>query len=141
MSRQAQRRKAFTLIELLVVIVILGVLVGFLAPNMLKKIGKSKVDVVKPKMAVIEGAIQRFYLDVGRYPDESEGLQALVENVSEAEGWDGRYLKPSQIVDPWGNEYLYLPEGQINPGSFDIISMGADGQEGGEDENADIFND
>ncbi|MCH8219293.1 MAG: type II secretion system major pseudopilin GspG [Planctomycetes bacterium] len=143
MSKQAQRRRAFTLVELLVVIVILSVLVGFLAPNLFKQVGKSKVQVVKPKMTVIEGAIYRFYMDVERYPDESEGLDALVENISDAEGWDGPYLKRSQIVDPWGNPYIYLPEGQINPGSFDLICTGADGQEGGEEgtENADIYND
>ena len=86
MRKQAQRRGAFTLVELLVVIVILSVLVGFLAPNLFKQVGKSRVDVVKPKMTVIEGAIYRFYSDVERFPDESEGLDALVENISDAEG-------------------------------------------------------
>lgn len=143
MRKQAQRRGAFTLVELLVVIVILSVLGGFLVPNLLKHIGKSKVDVVKPKLAIIEDAINRFYIDAERFPDDSEGLDVLVENISDAEGWDGPYLKRSQILDPWGNPYIYISEGQINPGSFDLICTGADGQEGGEEgsENADIYND
>ncbi len=57
------------------------------------------------------------------------------------EKWNGPYLKKSQLLDPWGNPYIYMREGQVNPGSFDLISYGADGQQGGEGENADIVND
>jgi len=57
------------------------------------------------------------------------------------EKWNGRYLKPSQLVDPWDNPYIYVAEGEINPGSYDLISLGADGVDGGEGDNTDIYND
>jgi general secretion pathway protein G len=143
MKRIRRSRKGFTLIELLVVILIISMLAGFVAPNILKRLGKAKADLARPRMAIIESALQRFQLDCGRLPDESEGgLEALLVAPPDLEDkWNGAYLKPSQLVDPWGNEYVYISEGQYNPGSFDLISYGADGEEGGEGENRDIVND
>ena len=143
MKRIRRSRKGFTLIELLVVILIISMLAGFVAPNVLKRLGKAKTDLARPRMAVIENAIKSFEFDCGRLPDESEGgLEALLVAPPDLEEkWNGPYLKKSQLLDPWGNEYLYLSEGQVNIGSFDLVSLGADGQEGGEGENADIIND
>jgi general secretion pathway protein G len=145
MKRTRRSTRGFTLIELLVVILIISMLAGFVAPNVLRRLGKAKADLARPRMAVIENAIKSFEFDCGRLPDESEGgLEALVatEAPPELEGkWAGPYLKKSQLLDPWGNEYQYLSEGVANVGSFDLICLGADGQEGGEGENADIFND
>jgi general secretion pathway protein G len=92
-------------------------------------------------MSIIENAISRFSVDCGRCPDDSEGLDILLENISELEGWNGPYIKRSQINDPWGNPYVYIAEGEINPGSFDLISYGADGEPGGEGDNEDVYND
>jgi general secretion pathway protein G len=142
MKRKKEKRKAFTLIELLVVIIILGLLAGFVAPKMFQHVSKAKWDLARPKMAIIEDAIERFCLDCGRYPDDSEGLDVLLVPPADLEEkWNGRYLKPSQLVDPWDNPYIYVAEGQINPGSYDLISLGADGVEGGEGDNTDIYND
>ena len=104
---------------------------------------KAKADLVKPRMAVIENALNEFKRDCGRLPDEAEGgLDALLTSPPALEGrWKGPYCKKSQFVDPWGNPYVYVREGQVNSGSFDLISYGADGQEGGEGENADVVND
>ncbi|MBN1806789.1 MAG: type II secretion system major pseudopilin GspG [Sedimentisphaerales bacterium] len=141
MDRKRQKRKAFTLVELLVVIIILSLLAGFVAPKMLKRVGKAKKDLARPKMTVIESAIERFGLDCGQYPDDSMGLDALLKPPAGLEEkWNGPYIKASQLLDPWGNPYIYAAEGQVNPGSFDIVSLGADGVEGGEGDNEDIFN-
>lgn len=136
-----EKRKAFTLIELLVVIVILAMLGGLAAPKLLKHVGKAKKDLARPKMAVIESALERYGLDCGGYPDDSMGLEALLTvPPGIEERWNGPYLKASQLLDPWDNPYIYVAEGQINPGSYDLISLGADGVEGGEGDNEDIYN-
>jgi general secretion pathway protein G len=141
--RQTKRKeKGFTLIELLVVVLVISMLATLLAPRMFKGLGKAKADIARAKMTIIEDSLARFQYDCGRLPDEADGgLEALLVAPPDLEDkWNGRYLKPSQLVDPWGNPYIYIPEGQINPGSFDLISYGADGEEGGEGDNADIFN-
>ena len=141
MERKRRKRKGFTLVELLVVIIILSLLAGFVAPKMLSRVGKAKKDLARPKMTVVESAIERFGLDCGQYPDDSMGLDALLSPPAGLEEkWNGPYLKASQLLDPWGNPYIYVAEGEINPGSFDLVSLGSDGVEGGEGENEDIFN-
>jgi len=139
MKHKKQKRKAFTLIELLVVIVIISLLAGLVAPRMFKHVSKAKWDLAKPKMTIIESAIERYALDCGGYPDSLEAL--LIEPAGLEDRWNGAYLKASHLLDPWENPYIYIPEGQINPGSYDIVSLGADGVEGGEGDNQDIYND
>jgi len=142
MKRQKRRRKGFTLVELLVVIVIISMLAALVAPNLFKHLGKAKRDLARPKMALVEDALNRFYIDCGRYPDDTEGLDALLQPPEDLEDkWNGPYLKRSQLLDPWGNPFVYVAEGEHNPGSYDLISLGADGQEGGEGDNEDIYND
>jgi general secretion pathway protein G len=108
---------------------------------MFGKLGKAKHDIARSKMAIVEKAIEEFAIDCGRYPYESEGLDALIEVPDELEEeWQGRYCKPSDLLDPWGNEYIYIEDGIENVGSYDIISYGKDNEEGGEGESADIIN-
>ncbi|MHC4645094.1 MAG: type II secretion system major pseudopilin GspG [Planctomycetota bacterium] len=145
MDWKRRKEKAFTIVELLVVILIISMLAAFVAPKMFKGLGKARKDIARAKMANIEAAVSNFFVDCGRYPDQSEGLDILLsvappEDVEE-EDWHGPYLKKSELLDPWGNPYIYVEEGEVNPGSFDLISLGADGQEDGEADNADIFND
>ncbi len=143
MKRKNRKRKAFTLVELLVVVLIITMLAAFVAPRMFSGIGKTKADLTRAKMAIIENALDRFYLDCGRYPDDSEGLEVLVLPPSDLEDgkWNGPYLKRSDMLDMWENPYIYVAEGEYNPGSFDLISLGADAMDGGEGDNMDIYND
>jgi general secretion pathway protein G len=142
MKRKKHKTEAFTLVELLVVILIIGMLAGFVAPRMFKGLGKAKADIARAKMAIIEGALAQFYVDCGRYPDDSEGLDVLLIAPADVQDkWNGPYLKRSEMLDPWQNPYIYVAEGEVNFGSFDLISLGADGMEGGEGDNADIVND
>jgi general secretion pathway protein G len=143
MERKNRKRKAFTLVELLVVVLIITMLAAFVAPRMFSGIGKTKADLSKAKMAIIENALARFYMDCGRYPDDSEGLEVLVLPPSDMEEgkWRGPYLKRSDLLDLWDNPYIYIAEGEYNPGGFDLICLGADAMDGGEGDNADIIND
>ena len=142
MKQLEHNGKGFTLVELLIVIMVISLIATVIAPRIFKGLSEAQSGIAKSKMAIIEAALVRFYKDCGRYPDDSEGLDALIVPPSDLEDkWNGRYLKPSDILDPWGNPYIYVAEGQINPGSFDLISLGADGQDGGEGDNADIYND
>lgn len=137
-----QKRRGFTLVELLVVVGIISMLAVVLAPRMFKGLGQTKARIARAKMTNIENAIAHYQLDCGRIPTDADGgLEALIVMPPDLEGkWNGPYCKRSDLIDPWDNAYRYVPEGQQNVGSFDLISLGADGQEGGEGDNADIVN-
>jgi len=131
-----RRRDGFTLLELLVVLVILGLLVGIAAPAAIKFLSKAKSDVARIQLQSISTGLDMFLIDVGRYPNEEEGLQALIRRPSGADRWKGPYLTGGEIPkDPWDRPYVYQrPAG----GGVRLLSLGADGVEGGEGENADI---
>ena len=134
--------KGFTFIELLVVILIISMLAVFVAPKMFKAVTKAARDIAKAKMRDLENAVERFLIDCGRYPTQEEGLEALLAPPEDLqEKWRGPYLKRSELLDPWKNPYIYIEEGERNPGSYDLVSYGADGELGGEDDNEDIYND
>ncbi|HOK67051.1 MAG TPA: type II secretion system major pseudopilin GspG [Anaerohalosphaeraceae bacterium] len=137
-----RKRKGFTIIELLAVAMIIALLAVFVVPRAFRGLGKAKQDIARGKMAIVEQAIAQFQYDCGRLPTGSEGLEALLTAPRDVEDkWAGPYLKQSEILDPWGRPYLYIEPGTINVGSYDLLSLGADGVEGGEGENADIVND
>ena len=141
MDRFKRCKKGFTLVELLVVILIITMLAALVAPRFFKGLGTAKKGIARSKMAIIEDALGRFYLDCGRLPDQSEGLDALLTAPPAlAEKWDGTYLKPKDLLDPWDYPYEYRAQGTVNEGSYDLISYGADGSPEGEGENADIYN-
>ena len=142
MRRNRRKKKAFTLVEVLVVIVLLALIASVYVPRMFRGMGEQKRKMARTKMANIESAIITFYLDCERYPDESVGLEELITPPTDLEDkWKGPYLKRSELLDTWDNPYMYFEQGEVNPGSFDLISYGADGVEGGEGDNEDIYND
>jgi general secretion pathway protein G len=127
----------YTLVEILVVITIIGLLVALVGPRVLNYLGESKVKTAKIQIQGFESALDLYYLDTGRYPGSSEGLGALVQRGGGVTTWNGPYLKGGNLPnDPWGKPYIYRSPGEH--GSYDIISYGADGQEGGSGAAADI---
>lgn len=128
----------FTLLELLVVMAILGMLAALVGPQVLNQLGGAKSKSAQIQIRDLEQALELYRLDVGRYPSTNDGLSALVKKPEGVRGWNGSYLKKSEVpADPWGNDYLYR---QLDTGSYEIVSYGGDGTPGGSGENQDIEN-
>jgi general secretion pathway protein G len=125
--------RGFTLVELLLVLVILALIGGLVLPNIIGKAEGAKVKAADSQISRLAMAVESFYLDTGTTPDS---LDNLVNESGGIDGWNGPYVKPSSLKDPWGREYVYNYPGEH--GDFDLYSLGADGQPGGEDRNADI---
>ncbi len=136
--RKKQKRQGFTLIEVIIVVIILGLIAALIVPRMFKKVEKSKRQLTKTQIVMIEGSIKFFKMDTGRYPTTQEGLKVLLENPGNVPNWDGPYLEKGIPKDPWGRDYVYTYPGKNY--TFELISLGADGQPGGEDENKDVTN-
>ena len=129
--------RGFTLIELLVVLVILGLLAGLVGPQVLRYTGSAKSDTARLQIEELGSGLDLFHLEVGRYPTTQEGLQALVEQPTGVNPWNGPYLKKKRVpVDPWGNDYHYQYPGEN--GVYDLYSLGSDNMEGGEGNDADV---
>lgn len=134
-------RKGFTIIEVLVVIVILGILGTLLVPKFLDKPDEARVTKAKLDIKAIESALKIYKLENGSYPSTEQGLEALIKKP-EVEPIPknykkGGYVEENSIKDPWENSYVYRSPGDDDR-DYEIISLGADGKEGGEDFNADI---
>ncbi|HOK94884.1 MAG TPA: type II secretion system major pseudopilin GspG [Anaerohalosphaeraceae bacterium] len=124
----------FTLIELLLVLVILAALATVVVPKFTKRSEQAKITAAQTDIANMEVVLDAFEIDTGRYPTTSEGIRALVEQPSNADGWKGPYLKRGVPKDPWGNEYIYRQPGQHNEFGYDLSSPGPDGQPGTTDD-------
>ncbi len=141
-ERNLRHREAgFTLIELMVVIVILGLLAGLILPRFIGESDKAKQQTARTQIAILETALKMYKLDNGSYPTTEQGLKALVEPPTAGnlpKNWrKGGYLEKGKVPkDPWKNEFVYVCPG--SHGDFDITSLGADGEAGGEDFDKDI---
>lgn len=139
MKTNMKKQIGFTLIEIMVVMVILGLLVAIVAPNVLNKGDAARIGVAKAQMRNVANALDMYKLDNYNYPSTEQGLEALVSKPGgfpEAKNWNKEGYMPSLPVDPWENAYQYLSPG--SEGAYDLYSLGADGKEGGEDDAADI---
>jgi len=139
-KEERNSRSGFTLVELLVVLVILIVIGTIAVQNFGSEPDKAKVKATRVSFSAIETSLERFKIDCGRYPAEEEGLTALMQAPEDLEmdwGPESYLKKDRDIRDAWDNDYVYLSPGS-DGGAFEIISLGADGAEGGESFNADL---
>lgn len=131
----SRRRGGFTLLEMIFVLLLLAGIMAFVGPRIFEQMGKAKSGEAKLRIQSLVGNIELYKLEVGKYPDN---LQALVKQPAGVEKWAGPYGKEADLKDAWGNDYKYTVPGQSKP--FDLVSLGADGKEGGEGENRDVSN-
>ncbi|MGD9764259.1 MAG: type II secretion system major pseudopilin GspG [Candidatus Binatia bacterium] len=134
--RRVASNAGFTLIEIMVVVFILGLLVALVAPKIIGRTDDARVTKAKADVKAVEAALNLFKLDNGFYPSSGEGLNALVQAPPRARKFNPDGYLAKVPVDPWGNEYLYQSDGR----QILVLSLGADGVEGGDGYNADISN-
>lgn len=129
------RTQGFTLIELLLVLVILGVLAAIVVPKFSGRTEQAKVTAATTQIATFGTALDAYEVDNGSYPKGSDGLTDLITQPRDAEGWKGPYLKGNEVpLDPWGSAYVYECPGKQNASGYDLMSLGPDRREGGDDD-------
>jgi general secretion pathway protein G len=122
------------------VIVVITVLATLVAPNVFRHVGSAKEATARTQLEMLTSAIDAYRLDNDAYPTTEQGLAALrTRPQPEPRGWRGPYLRRDVPVDPWGRPYLYRSPGTANPDAFDLLTLGRDGREGGEGEDADVL--
>ncbi|WP_409957332.1 type II secretion system major pseudopilin GspG [Acidovorax sp.] len=134
-----RRTRGFTLIELLIVMVILGLLASLVGPRLFGQLDASKVKAARTQIEMVGAAMDTYRLDMSRYPSTEQGIAALSDkpaDAAEAARWRGPYLKKKVDKDPWGNSYVYRSPGEKS--DYELLSLGADGKEGGSGDDADI---
>ena len=135
--RSRTGQSGFTLIEMMVVMVIIGLLMALVGPNLIKQEEKSKVKAARAQIEMLGTSLDTLRLDVGRYPTSQEGLAALRQRPFGVDRWDGPYLKKDVPRDPWDRAYYYRSPGEGGR-PYDLLSYGADGGPGGEGNNRDV---
>jgi general secretion pathway protein G len=133
-------RGGFTLVEVLVVMIILAILAAVVVPRVVGRTEDARRSRAVSDVEALGTALDLYKADNGKYPATEQGLQALRESPGDVKNWNGPYLKKALGSDPWGNPYVYSEPGEHNPDSYDLYSMGADGQPGGEGADADVTN-
>ena len=142
-ERADERREGgYSLLEILVVLAIIGTLLALVGPNLIGNVDKSRVVAAKAQTKTLRLALDNFNLDMGRYPTTTEGLDVLMNPPDTDSGrWFGPYLDEDLPQDPWGNPFIYQPATVSENGRRSIprvVSLGADGAEGGNGIDADI---
>jgi general secretion pathway protein G len=137
----SRRTKGFTLIELLVVITVIAILAGLVGPMVFRNVGDAKVSASRAQIELFALALDQYRLDNDVYPGTTQGLTALRDKPGgepAARNWRGPYLRKAIPLDPWGRPYSYKSPGEVNAESYDLLSLGRDGQPGGTGEDADV---
>lgn len=129
-------QRGFTILEIVIVFVLIGSLLAFVVPKIYSQMGQAQTRDAGLRIQSLAGNIELYRLEVGKYP---ENLQALVRQPGGVERWNGPYAKEADLKDPWQNEYRYVVPGTGGK-PYDLISLGADGREGGEGADKDVRN-
>jgi general secretion pathway protein G len=140
-GRWGSGRSGFTLIEILVVITVIAILASLVTPMVFRNVGDAKAAAAKAQVEILGLALDAYRLDNDYYPSTAQGLAALRTVPSTepaARNWRGPYLKKPVPLDPYGRPYVYRSPGEVNPESYDLLSLGRDGAPGGSGEDADI---
>ena len=138
LAAQRNRSQGFSLIEIIVVITIIGVIVGWAATNIFGKQDQAQARIAKSKIVALSGPLDVYKLDTGKYPTTQEGLKALLQAPAGVPNWNGPYVRnDAELKDPWRNDLIYRSPGSENR-PYEIVSLGSDGQEGGEGANKDL---
>lgn len=136
-------RNGLTLIELIVVLIVIGLLAGLVAPQILGRVSEARTTTAKAQIELLGVALENYRLDNGVYPSTAQGLEALRAKPAGSPApanWRGPYMRKAIPADPWGRPYIYASLGTIDRQGFDLGSLGRDGKRGGEDEDGDIGN-
>lgn len=137
--RPLSKEAGLSLIETLIVLMIIGLVSAMIIPNVISRPDDARVTVARTDIASLAAALQLYRLDNRTYPSTAQGLAALAERPAgdpQPPNWHPEGYLDGVPVDPWGNPYVYRLPGQS--GAFDLLSLGADGQPGGENHDADI---
>ena len=132
-SNHSRRQRGFTILEIVIVFILLAGIMAFVGPKIFEQMGRAKSSEAKIRIQHLVGQIEMYKLEVGKYP---ENLQALVKQPPGTDKWNGPYAKDDDLKDAWGNDYRYQVPGTSKP--FDLVSLGADGKEGGDGADKDI---
>lgn len=132
-------QSGFTLIEIMVVIVILALLAFLVVPNVVGQSDKARVKTTEITLASVSNALDSYKIDNARYPTTAQGLDALITPPADAKNYpEGGYIKGGYPTDGWENEMQYVAPGS-DGSAYDLFSLGADGQQGGEGQDTDIY--
>lgn len=133
------RKTGATILEVLIVLSIIALIAAVVGPRVIGYLGTAKSKTAQLQIKNLSNAAQLFYVDIGRYPSQAEGLSVLVTRPAGNEDWNGPYMASAEaLVDPWGRDYLYgAPDADR---LFSIQSLGRDGAVGGSGEDADLRN-
>ena len=138
--RDRPSRAGFTLVEIMVVIIVIGALAALVAPNVFRHLGTSRTATAKSQIEMLGAALDAYRLDNDSYPTTEQGLASLQTEPASApppRDWRGPYLKKEVPPDPWGRRYVYRSPGTQHR-DYELWSLGRDGREGGEGEDADV---
>jgi general secretion pathway protein G len=133
--RHARRQGGFTILEIVIVFILLAGIMAFVGPKIFEQMGRAKSQEAKIRIQHLAGQVEMYKLEVGRLP---ENLGALLKQPPGLDRWNGPYIKEPDLKDAWGNDYRYTVPGQGK--AYEIVSLGADGKDGGEGENRDVTN-